>query len=107
MQIFDIHAVARGKESLWRVLGGTDRSEVAVMVLGPGEASSSSPSVHAQSDQILYLIEGQVKAEIAGTEEVLKAGQLVLVPAGAPHLFVNESSSPARTLNVYAPPFYT
>ena len=96
----------RARDSLWCVLYTTARSQVAVMILAPGEASSDGPSVHPTQDQLLYLIEGEVEAEVGGERHSLRAGQLAVVPAGTPHRFINTGSVPARTLNVYAPPAY-
>jgi len=96
----------RKHESLWRVLHTTGRSQVAVMILAPGEASSDSPSVHPGEDQLLYLIDGEVDAEVSGDRQRLHAGQLAVVPAGTPHRFINTGSTAARTLNIYAPPAY-
>lgn len=104
--IFDVGRAMHDKESFWDVLGGTERTQVAVMVLAPGEASSASPSVHPGEDQFLYVTEGEVTAELGDSRQTLVAGQCVIVPAGLPHRFVNTSEAPVRTLNVYAPPAY-
>ena len=76
------------------------------MTLAPGEASSPQPSIHPFQDQLLYLVDGELAAEIGGERLHLKAGQLALVPAGTPHRFINTAATPARTLNIYAPPAY-
>lgn len=96
----------RRHDSLWRVLHTTGRSQVAIMILAPGEASSLGPSVHPDEDQLLYLIDGEVEAEIDGERQRLHSGQLAVVPAGTPHRFINVGSTPARTLNIYTPPAY-
>lgn len=96
----------RARESLWKVLHTTARSQVALMNLAPGEASSEAPSVHPTQDQLLYLIEGDVEAEVSGERRRLHAGQLAVVPAGTPHRFINVGTAPARTLNIYTPPAY-
>lgn len=96
----------RGQDSLWRVLHTTDRSQVAIMILAPGEASSAEPSVHLGQDQLLYLIEGDVEAEIGAQRLRIRPGQLAVVTAGTPHRFINTGPVPARTLNIYTPPAY-
>lgn len=96
----------RSYDSLWRVLHTTERSQVAIMILAPGEASSGAPSVHPKEDQLLYLIEGEVEAEVGGERRRMVAGQLAVVPANTPHRFINVGSVPARTLNIYTPPAY-
>lgn len=96
----------RSHDSLWQVLHTTDRSQVAIMNLAPGEASSGMPSVHPEEDQLLYLIDGELEAEIGSERHRLHSGQLAVVPANTPHRFVNTGSTPARTLNIYTPPAY-
>ena len=104
--VFDIDKAMKGKRSHWAVLGGTARTQVAVMVLGPGEASSLGMSVHPGEDQVLYVNVGELCAEIGGEQLSLTTGQCVIVPANTPHRFVNVGSTPAYTLNIYAPPAY-
>lgn len=106
MPIVDVARALERGQSHWEVLHTTDRSQIAVMVLAPGEASSEGASVHPGEDQLLYLTEGEVVAEIGPERVVLAAGQLAVVPAGTPHRFVNRGQIPARTLNVYAPAVY-
>lgn len=96
----------RRYDTLWRVLHTTDRSQVAIMILAPGEASSDEPSVHPNEDQLLYLIDGEVEAQIGKEQQRLRSGQLAVVPASTPHRFINIGSAPARTLNIYTPPAY-
>ena len=96
----------REHDSLWQVLHTTDRSQVALMTLAPGEASSDTPSVHPTQDQLLYLIDGEVEAEVGSERRRLSSGQLTVVPADTPHRFVNVGSVPARTFNIYTPPVY-
>lgn len=96
----------RKHDSLWRVLHTTGRSQVAIMILAPGEASSEAPSVHPGEDQLLYLIDGEVEAEIGQERQRIFPGQLAVVPASTPHRFINTGSTPARTLNIYTPPAY-
>jgi len=106
MPLFDIADRLAQSESLWEVLHSTGRSQIALMTLAPGEASSPQPSIHPFQDQLLYLVDGELAAEIGGERLHLKAGQLALVPAGTPHRFINVADRPARTLNIYAPPVY-
>ncbi|MBV9276888.1 MAG: cupin domain-containing protein [Candidatus Eremiobacteraeota bacterium] len=77
-----------------------------MMTLQPGQESGEKGNEHAQSDQVLYVIAGDIEAEIEDEKTTLHAGDVVIVPAGAPHRFRNGGKSPAQTLNVYAPPAY-
>ncbi len=106
MNVIGIVEAAGANPSLWRILHTTDRSQVAIMNLAPGESSSSGMSVHPEQDQLLYLLEGELEAEVGGEIGRVRAGELAIVPAGAPHRFTNKGGAPARSLNIYSPPAY-
>lgn len=101
----DILDAARAK-SWFAVLATTDQSQVAAMTLEPGKSSGEKGNEHPDSDQVLVVLAGEVLAEIGKQEATLRAGQAVVVPAGASHRFTNEGKVSAVTLSVYAPPAY-
>jgi mannose-6-phosphate isomerase-like protein (cupin superfamily) len=90
----------------FKVLQTSTRSQVAMMTLKPGEASGPKGNDHPKSEQVVYVIEGELVAEIRGETRTLKAGDCVTVPLRASHRFVNRGNRPAVTFNVYAPPAY-
>jgi len=90
----------------FRVLLTSKKSQVATMTLAPGKASGPKGNEHPKSEQVLFVVEGEVLAEIGQEKQTLRRGDVVIVPAGADHRFVNHSGSTAMTLNVYAPPAY-
>jgi mannose-6-phosphate isomerase-like protein (cupin superfamily) len=96
-----------GQTKQWfEVLETTKRSQTAVMILKPGQPSSDNISVHAQSDQALFLVDGELHAEVDGKKRLMKKGDTCLIPAGTPHRFDNRSKENAITFNVYSPPEY-
>jgi mannose-6-phosphate isomerase-like protein (cupin superfamily) len=90
----------------FQVLSTARKSQVATMTLAPGKSSGPKGNEQPKSEQVLFVVEGEVLAEIGEEKSTLRKGDVVIVPAGAPHRFVNHSASPALTLNVYAPPAY-
>lgn len=50
-------------------------------------------------DQALTFTSGQGLATVAGKEQVVKAGDLVVVPAGTQHQFVNTGPTPLVSLH--------
>lgn len=90
----------------FKVLQTTKLSQTAVMNLAPGQASGEEAEAHEKSDQVLYVMEGEVKGEIGGATATLRAGEAVTIPAGVKHRFANESKARVRTFNVYTPPAY-
>jgi mannose-6-phosphate isomerase-like protein (cupin superfamily) len=90
----------------FQVLETTERSQVAMMELAPGQATGDEAEAHDQSDQVLLVMTGAVKGEIAGETVSIGQGQFVIIPAGTKHRFSNEGPEPALTFNVYAGPVY-
>lgn len=54
-------------------------------------------------DQILTFTSGKGKATIAGKDQEVKAGDLIIVPAGTQHQFVNTGPTPLILYTVYSP----
>jgi mannose-6-phosphate isomerase-like protein (cupin superfamily) len=102
MVVSNIH---RSKK-FFEVLQTISRTQVASMRLAPGKASGPKGNEHPRSDQVLVVIEGEVYAEIGDEKTTLRKGDVVTVPAGVQHRFVNHGGSDALTVNVYAPPAY-
>ena len=102
MFLTNLHAAREWFE----ILQTTGRSQTAVMNLAPGQASGSGAQAHPDSDQILIVLDGEVLAEVADEQARMRAGDVVVVPAGVNHRFQNVADTPARTVSVYAPPAY-
>jgi mannose-6-phosphate isomerase-like protein (cupin superfamily) len=94
-------------ESWFQVLHTTRRSQSAVMVLKPHGESSEQLNVHAKSDQVVLIFEGEIEAEIDGAKRKLKTGDTCIIPAGTPHRLTNPGTKNAVTFNVYTPPEYS
>ena len=75
----NIHTVRHWFE----VLQTTKRSQTAVMKLGPGQASGERPEAHERSDQILLVVEGELKAEVGGQGFKMKKGDVIIIPPRA------------------------
>jgi mannose-6-phosphate isomerase-like protein (cupin superfamily) len=96
-----------GKQHAWfEVLHTTDHTQTAIMTLAPGQASGETAEAHPKSDQVLVVLEGEVIGEIAGVTRRFEKEEVVLIPAGTKHRFVNESLLPVKTFSVYGPPAY-
>jgi mannose-6-phosphate isomerase-like protein (cupin superfamily) len=90
----------------FKVLQTTERSQSAVMKLGPGQATGETAEAHEASDQVLLLVQGELRAEVGGKHFTLKAGEMVTILPGMKHRFVNRGEEPAVTFHVYSPPEY-
>jgi mannose-6-phosphate isomerase-like protein (cupin superfamily) len=54
-------------------------------------------------DQILTFTSGTGRATIAGKDQDVKAGDLIIVPAGTQHQFINTGPTPLILYTVYSP----
>jgi mannose-6-phosphate isomerase-like protein (cupin superfamily) len=96
----------RNATSWFEVLATSKKAQVATMKLAPGKSSGPKGNEHPKSEQVLFVVEGEVLAEIGEQKATLRKGDGMIVPAGADHRFVNHGGSPAITFNIYSPPAY-
>ncbi|KAF2232186.1 RmlC-like cupin [Viridothelium virens] len=54
-------------------------------------------------DQILIFTSGRGRATVAGKDQDVKASDVVVVPAGTQHQFVNTGKTPLELITVYSP----
>jgi quercetin dioxygenase-like cupin family protein len=54
-------------------------------------------------DELLVVLEGEATL-LGGAERVVRGGELVIVPAGAPHGFVNSGSGRLRQIDIHVSP---
>ena len=88
------------------VLQTGERSQTALMTLAPGDATGDKAEAHEKSDQVLLMLEGELTGEVGDERPHLKKGDVIIIPAGLKHRFVNRAKKPAVTFNVYSPPAY-
>ncbi len=90
----------------FEVLQTHERSQTAVMTLQPGDETGAKAEAHEKSDQVLLILDGELKGEVGDQRPSLKEGDVIVIPAGTKHRFVNRGNKPAVTFNVYSPPAY-
>lgn len=88
-----------------RLLDRTTGGDVAAIIYvrtPPGGGSPSGRHVH-DVDQLLFVLEGVVGAEVDGVEVEAHPGDLVVIPAGVPHRNWAVGDAPATHVEVKAP----
>ena len=90
----------------FEVLQTGERSQTAMMTLAPGDATGQKAEAHKKSDQVLLMLEGELTGEVGDERPRLRKGDVIIIPAGVKHRFVNRAKKPALTFNVYSPPAY-
>jgi mannose-6-phosphate isomerase-like protein (cupin superfamily) len=98
----DVIRLARENEEFRREIATTERSQVVVMTIPPG--GEIGEEVHEGIDQILLFVEGEAEATVGGETRRVGPDEMVVVPGGTQHNFVNTGEWPLRLVTVYTPP---
>lgn len=102
MDYFDIRAVAEANTDFRQVIWTGEHTQLVLMTIPPhGEIGGE---VHPDNDQILQFVAGRGRADVAGDSREVGPGDLVVVPAGTEHNFVNTGSGPLVLTTIYGPP---
>lgn len=62
--------------------------------------------VHAQDDETVYIIEGELTAVTDGEPRRLTAGESMFLPRGVPHQLENMSGNPVRYILIGTPALF-
>lgn len=102
MEHFTIATVAEQSDDFRRVLWTGKYSQVVIMTIpADGEIGEE---VHEDTDQVLSFVSGVGEARVGGRTRKVAPGDLVVVPAGIKHNFVNTGPNPLVLYTVYGPP---
>ena len=97
----NIESLTRQNSYFRQVISTNVYSQLVVMSLLPGE--DIGLETHPDVDQTLVFVEGEGEAILNGMVSQFKAGDVVIVPAGTEHNFINKSSVEMKLYTVYAP----
>lgn len=84
-----------------KVLNTTEKSQLVVMSLSPGE--DIGEEVH-DVDQFIRLEAGEGKAVLDGEEFEIEDDWAIVVPAGARHNIINTGDKAMKLYTIYTPP---
>ncbi len=102
MEHFTIATVAEKSPDFRRVLWTGKHTQLVIMTIPAG--GEIGEEVHEDIDQILTFVSGTGEARVAGEKREVVQGDLVVVPAGTKHNFVNTGPNPLVLYTVYGPP---
>jgi len=74
---------------------------VVEFVSAPGEGVGVH--THTREDELVYLLQGQIKVTLGDQQIDVPAGATALLPRGIPHGYVNTGDTPTRLLAVLMP----
>ena len=98
----DVMELARRNEDFRRVLFTTERSQLVLMAIRAGEEIGEE--THDDVDQVLAFGGGEGEAVHGGTSQRVRAGSVVVVPAGTLHNFITRGEETLKLFTVYTPP---
>lgn len=104
MEHFTIATVAEQSPDFRRVLWTGEHTQLVIMTIPPG--GEIGEEVHEDTDQILTFVSGIGEAVVSGKSRKVVAGDLVVVPAGLTHNFLNTGENPLILYTVYGPPHH-
>jgi len=84
-----------------QMLQKTPQSQTMTFTI-PANFSNDHENTH-KGDQIIYVIEGCAIARVSGKEQEIRAGDMLMIPAGSPHTLRTGSES-LFGVTIFAPP---
>ena len=102
MEHFTIATVADESPDFRRVLWTGEHTQLVIMTIPSG--GEIGEEVHEDTDQILTFVSGVGEALVDDEKRKVAQGDLVVVPAGVKHNFVNTGPNPLVLYTVYGPP---
>ena len=86
------------------LLSGAETGKQFALLENTSAGVSQTPvHIHADDDETLYMLEGEMEAVIAGQQQLIPAGEPVFLPRGVPHQLRNASGRPTRYLLLCTP----
>lgn len=98
----DVARLAAENEDFRRVLYTTDRSQLVLMAVQPGDEIGEE--THEGIDQVLAFVAGEGEAVVEGESTPVRPGSVVVIPSGTRHNFIARGASALKLYTVYTPP---
>ncbi|HVE56876.1 MAG TPA: cupin domain-containing protein [Pyrinomonadaceae bacterium] len=101
-----------GQGEVWNVLGETIICKVrgaetfgrfAVVEETSPPKGVVPPHFHNQTDEIIYVLEGEYSIECNGKKSVAQTGSVVVIPRGTTHSIRNRLTVPSKMLAIITP----
>lgn len=90
-----------------RLLSGEQTAGQFCLFENSSAGNTTTPiHVHAEDDETLYMMEGELTAVLDGKPRRLAAGESLFLPRGIPHQLVNMSGKPCRYILIGTPALF-
>lgn len=98
----DIKKLTKENNNFRKVLHTGVNSQIVAMSIPVG--GDIGEEVHPRTDQLLFIVDGKCEAKLNGETKRVEKHDVVFVPAGTKHNFVNIGEEDLKLFTVYAPP---
>lgn len=98
----NIKQLAKENTNYRKVIYTGTKSQLVLMSIPVG--GDIGMETHKDVDQILVIVDGEGKTILNGQESPIAKHDLIFVPAGTEHNFVNTGKEDLKLYTVYAPP---
>jgi mannose-6-phosphate isomerase-like protein (cupin superfamily) len=87
-----------------RLLSGADTDGQFCLFENWSDGASRTPiHVHADDDETIYMMEGEMQAIIGGETKIIRAGETLFLKRGVPHQLMNVSGARMRYILLCTP----
>lgn len=89
----------------WKAAFATGKeAQVVFMSVNPTTNPNNEIGMETHKfDQVIFVVEGQAKSILDGKESIVKTGDMIFIPQGTPHNFVNlNGNKPFKIISVYS-----
>jgi quercetin dioxygenase-like cupin family protein len=95
--------MAPGRFSALKLLGGETAESIMLFEETAPVGTETTFHLHRDSDEVAYVLEGEVTMKIGDEVTVGKAGSCAFFPRNVPHAWKNTGGETARILFLYTP----
>jgi quercetin dioxygenase-like cupin family protein len=85
------------------LVSGEDTRDAYTLIDMTVRQGGGPPPHRHDFEEMFAVLEGEIEVELRGEVSIAKAGDVINVPANAPHRFVNRNGDPARLLCMCTP----
>lgn len=90
-----------------RLLSGDETAGQFCLLENKSDGNTKTPiHVHANDDETIYIIEGELTAVFDGEPRRVIAGESMFLPRGIPHQLMNMSGKPCRYILIGTPALF-
>lgn len=99
-----VFEMAKNNEN-WKLALVTGKdAQVVFMNITPTTNPNNEIGIEThQFDQVIFVVEGQAKSVLNGKKSTVRAGDMIFIPQGIPHNFINLNvKKPFKIISVYS-----